>query len=387
VKRFITSFLKESVLLLPERTTYIIDMKITIVAGARPNFMKIAPITHAIDNAREQGKEISYRLIYTGLSTDSSLDPSLFADLNIKRPAAYLEVGFENLTERAGGIMLAFEKELKRNPTNVVLVVDDLTSTMACAIVAKKQNIKVAHLVAGTRSFDMSMPKEVNRMITDGLSDFLFTAGMDANRNLNQTGTENEQVFFVGNILMDSLRYNRNRFIKPMTFDILGLKDSNYILLTINRHALLENKDNFKELIERLILESKGTPIVAPLHTYVRDLINELNIKAPNLHILPPQSYLSFGYLTNKAKAIVTDSGNVAEEATFLGIPCVTMNTYVEHPETCSIGTNELVGEDAEKLGTAIARIMQGEWKQGGLPERWDGRTGDRIVQTLLQQA
>lgn len=387
MKRFITSFLKESVLLLPERTTYIIDMKITIVAGARPNFMKIAPITHAIDNAREQGKEISYRLIYTGLSTDSSLDPSLFADLNIKRPVAYLEVGFENLTERAGGIMLAFEKELKRNPTNVVLVVDDLTSTMACAIVAKKQNIKVAHLVAGTRSFDMSMPKEVNRMITDGLSDFLFTAGMDANRNLNQTGTENEQVFFVGNILMDSLRYNRNRFIKPMTFDILGLKESNYILLTINRHALLENKDNFKELIERLILESKGTPIVAPLHTYVRDLINELNIKAPNLHILPPQSYLSFGYLTNKAKAIVTDSGNVAEEATFLGIPCVTMNTYVEHPETCSIGTNELVGEDAEKLGTAIARIMQGEWKQGGLPERWDGRTGDRIVQTLLQQA
>jgi len=362
-------------------------MKITIVAGARPNFMKIAPITHAIDNAREQGKEISYRLIYTGLSTDSSLDPSLFADLNIKRPVAYLEVGFENLTERAGGIMLAFEKELKRNPTNVVLVVDDLTSTMACAIVAKKQNIKVAHLVAGTRSFDMSMPKEVNRMITDGLSDFLFTAGMDANRNLNQTGTENEQVFFVGNILMDSLRYNRNRFIKPMTFDILGLKESNYILLTINRHALLENKDNFKELIERLILESKGTPIVAPLHTYVRDLINELNIKAPNLHILPPQSYLSFGYLTNKAKAIVTDSGNVAEEATFLGIPCVTMNTYVEHPETCSIGTNELVGEDAEKLGAAIARIMQGEWKQGGLPERWDGRTGDRIVQTLLQQA
>ncbi len=387
MKRFITSFLKESVLLLPERTTYIIDMKITIVAGARPNFMKIAPITHAIDNAREQGKEISYRLIYTGLSTDSSLDPSLFADLNIKRPVAYLEVGFENLTERAGGIMLAFEKELKRNPTNVVLVVDDLTSTMACAIVAKKQNIKVAHLVAGTRSFDMSMPKEVNRMITDGLSDFLFTAGMDANRNLNQTGTENEQVFFVGNILMDSLRYNRNRFIKPMTFDILGLKESNYILLTINRHALLENKDNFKELIERLILESKGTPIVAPLHTYVRDLINELNIKAPNLHILPPQSYLSFGYLTNKAKAIVTDSGNVAEEATFLGIPCVTMNTYVEHPETCSIGTNELVGEDAEKLGAAIARIMQGEWKQGGLPERWDGRTGDRIVQTLLQQA
>jgi len=362
-------------------------MKITIVAGARPNFMKIAPITRAIDKAREQGKEISYRLIYTGLSSDSSLDPSLFVDLNMKKPVAYLEVGFENLTERTGGIMLAFEKELKENPTNVVLVVDDLTSTMACAIVAKKQNIKVAHLVAGTRSFDMSMPKEVNRMITDGLSDFLFTAGMGANRNLNQTGTGNEQVFLVGNILMDSLRYNRNRFIKPASFDILGLKEKEYFLLTINRHALIENKENFKELVERLILESHGTTIVAPLHTYVRDAINELNIKAPNLHILPPQSYLSFGYLTNKAKAIITDSGNVAEEATFLGIPCITLNTYVEHPETCSIGTNELVGEDADKLGNAVLKIMKGEWKQGSLPERWDGRTADRIIQTLLQQA
>jgi len=377
--------MKESVLLLPKRTTYIIDMKITIVAGARPNFMKIAPIMHAIDNAREQGKEISYRVIYTGSANDTSLDPSLFADLNIKKPTAYLEIGFENLTERAGGIMLAFEKELKENPTNIVLVVDDLTSTMACAIVAKKQNIKVAHLVAGTRSFDMSMPKEVNRMITDGLSDYLFTAGMGANRNLNQTGAENEQVFLVGNILMDSLRYNRHRFIKPATFGVLGLKEQSYILLTINRHALIENKENFKELIERLISEAKGTPIVAPLHTYVRDVISELNIKASNLHILPPQSYLSFGYLTSKAKAIVTDSGNVAEEATFLGIPCITLNNYVEHPETCSIGTNELVGENPEQLGAAIEKIMKGEWKQGSLPERWDGRTADRIVQTLLQ--
>lgn len=362
-------------------------MKITIVAGARPNFMKIAPIMRAIDTTREQGKEISYRLIYTGHSDDASLDPALFSDLNIKKPDVYLEIGFENLTERAGGIMLAFEKELKEHPTNVVLVVDDLTSTMACAIVAKKQNIKVAHLVAGTRSFDMSMPKELNRMITDGLSDYLFTAGMGANRNLNQTGTENEQIFLVGNILMDTLRYNRNRFIRPKTFDILGLQENNYILLTINRHALLENKENFKKMVERLISESKGTPIVAPLHNYVREAINELEIKAPNLHILPTQSYLSFGYFTSKAKAIVTDSGNVAEEATFLGVPCITLNTYVEHPETCSIGTNELVGEDPDQLGTAIAKIMRGEWKEGAIPERWDGRTADRIVQILLQQA
>jgi len=386
VKRFITSFLKESVLLLPERTTYIIDMKITIVAGARPNFMKIAPIVRAIDNAKKQGKAISYRLIYTGLEKDSSLDASLFADLDMKAPNVYLGVGFDNLSERAGGIMFAFEQELKNNPANVVLVVDDLTSTMACAIVAKKQNIKVAHLVAGTRSFDMNMPKEVNRMITDGLSDYLFTAGMDANRNLNQSGAENTQIFFVGNILMDTLRYNRNRLIKPVSFSVLDLKEKEYILLTINRHTLLDNKENFEALLKEIIAKANGTPIVAPLHSYVQEAVKELQIKAPNFHILPSQSYLSFGYLMNKAKAIITDSGNIAEEATFLGIPCITLNNYAEHPETCSIGTNELVGTDAKVLGDAINKIMKGEWKEGRLPEMWDGRTAERIISTLLNE-
>lgn len=359
-------------------------MKITIVAGARPNFMKIAPITHAIDAARAQGKRISYRLVYTGKRDDTSLDPSLFADLNMKKPDAYLGISGLNPTELTVGIMLAFEHELTENPTHLVLVVDDLTATMSCAIVAKKQGIKVAHLVAGTRSFDMNMPKEVNRMITDGLSDYLFTAGMVANRNLNQTGTENETVYYVGNILIDTIRYNRNRLIKPLWFPVLGLKEQEYILFTMNRHALLRNKENLRKLLETLIQKAAGTPIVAPLHTYVRDAIKGLGIEAPNLHIMPPQSYLAFGYLMNKAKAIITDSGNVAEEATFLGIPCITLNTYAEHPETWRMGTNELVGEDPLALGKAMNVLMQGKWKQGQLPERWDGRTAERIVQILL---
>lgn len=361
-------------------------MKISIVAGARPNFMKIAPIVRAIDNAKKQGKSISYRLIYTGLEKDSSLDASLFADLDMKAPDVYLGIGFENLSERAGGIMFAFEEELKSNPANVVLVVDDLTSTMACAIVAKKQNIKVAHLVAGTRSFDMNMPKEVNRMITDGLSDYLFTAGMGANRNLNQSGAENTQIFFVGNILMDTLRYNRNRLIKPVSFSVLDLKEKEYILLTINRHALLDDKENFEALLKELIAKANGTPIVAPLHSYVQGVVKELQIVDPNFHVLPSQSYLSFGYLMSKAKAIVTDSGNIAEEATFLGIPCITLNNYAEHPETCSIGTNELVGTDTKALGNAMEKIMKGEWKEGRLPEMWDGRTAERIISTLLNE-
>lgn len=359
-------------------------MKISIVAGARPNFMKIAPITRAIDKAGKEGKNISYRLIYTGTKEDPSLEPSLFSDLDMKKPDVYLGVENDNLSILAGGIMFAFEKELETNPANLVLVVDDLTSTMSCAIVAKKRNLQVAHVVAGTRSFNMNMPKEVNRMITDGLSDYLFIAGMVANRNLNLTGAENEHVYFVGNILMDTLRYNRNRLLKPASFDILGLEEKKYLLLTVNRHAILKDDLNFKCLLETIIEESQGLPIIAPLHSYVKEKITSLNINAPNLHIFPTQSYLSFGYLINHAKAIITDSGNVAEEATFLGIPCITLNTYAEHPETISIGTNELVGESPEKVKTALNKLMKGEWKEGSIPERWDGRAAERIVQILL---
>ena len=358
-------------------------MKITIVAGARPNFMKIAPITRAIEAARALGKSISYRLVYTGRKDDTSLDASLFSDLDMKAPDVYLGVESSNPTSLTAGIMVAFEQELTENPAHVVLVVDDLTATMSCAIVAKKQGIKVAHLVAGTRSFDMKMPKEVNRMITDGLSDYLFTAGMVANRNLNQTGTESENVYYVGNILIDTIRYNRNRLLKPIWFSVLGLKEGNYLLLTLNRRVLLNDKENLRQLLNTIIEKSAGTPIVAPLHTYVRNAIKELGIEAPNLHIMPPQNYLFFGYLINKAKGIITDSGNVAEEATFLGIPCITLNTYAEHPETWRMGTNELVGEDPAELAKSMDTLMKGEWKRGELPERWDGRTAERIVQIL----
>ena len=358
-------------------------MKITIVAGARPNFMKIAPITRAIEAARALGKSISYRLVYTGRKDDTSLDASLFSDLDMKAPDVYLGVESSNPTSLTAGIMVAFEQELTENPAHVVLVVDDLTATMSCAIVAKKQGIKVAHLVAGTRSFDMDMPKEVNSMITDGLSDYLFTAGMVANRNLNQTGTEQAHVHFVGNILIDTLRYNRTRLQRPVAFSIMGLKEKEYLLLTLNKHSLL-NKDTTLKAIFRTILEKTDKPIVAPLHTYVKNKLSALGITSERLYILPPQPYLSFGYLVNHAWGIITDSGNVAEEATFLGIPCMTLSTYAEHPETVTIGTNRLVGESSEILADVLDILNKGEWQKGHLPERWDGHAAERIVQTLL---
>lgn len=359
-------------------------MKVTIVSGARPNFMKIAPICRAMDVAAEAGKKISYRLIYTGRQDDEALDASLFSDLSMRKPDAYLGVSGHDHSQVTADIMLAFEKELAAHPAQVVLVVDDMTATMSCAIVAKKRGLKVAHVIAGTRSFDMNMPREVNRTIVDAISDYLFTAGMVANRNLNQEGMIPDYIHYVGNILVDTIRYNRHRLIQPLWFSTLGLRKGNYLLLTLNRRDLLAKRPVLYDLLQTLLQKAGGMPVVAPLHPYVQQAVKGLELAAPNLHILPPQSYLHFGFLVNQAKGIVTDSGNIAEEATFLDVPCITLNTYAEHPETWRIGTNELVGESAFALGASLDRLLAGDWKHATLPERWDGRTAERIVQTLL---
>lgn len=359
-------------------------MRITIVSGARPNFMKIAPICRAIDAAREAGKNISYRIVYTGPQDDTSLDASLFSDLSMRKPDAYLGVTGHNHSQVAASIMLAFERELDGHPAQVVLVVDDMTATMSCSIVAKKRGLKVAHVIAGTRSFDMNMPLEVNRTIVDAISDYLFTAGMVANRNLNQEGMIPEYIHYVGNILIDTIRFNRHRLVQPMWFSSLGMRKGNYLLLTLNRRDLLEKKAVLHSLLQTVIEKAGGMPIVAPLHPYVQKAVKSLEVNATNLHILPPQSYLHFGFLINQARGIVTDSGNIAEEATFLDVPCITLNTYAEHPETWRIGTNELVGENSFALSASLDKLLHGEWKHTTLPDRWDGRTAERIVQTLL---
>lgn len=364
----------------------IMTMKITIVSGARPNFMKIAPICRAIDAAKEAGKDISYRIVYTGPQDDTSLDASLFSDLAMRQPDAYLGVSGRDHSQVAASIMLAFEKELNAHPAQVVLVVDDMTATMSCSIVAKKRGLKVAHVIAGTRSFDMNMPREVNRTIVDAISDYLFTAGMVANRNLNQEGMIPDYIHYVGNILIDTIRFNRHRLIQPVWFSTLGLKKGEYLLLTLNRHDLLAKKAVLQSLLQTLLEKADGMPIMAPLHPYVQNAVKSLEPNAPNLHILPPQSYLHFGFLINQAKGIVTDSGNIAEEATFLDVPCITLNTYAEHPETWRIGTNELVGENSFALSASLHKLLHEGWKHTTLPDRWDGRTAERIVQTLLNK-
>lgn len=360
-------------------------MKVTIVSGARPNFMKIAPICRAIDAAREAGKNISYRIVYTGPEDDTSLDASLFSDLAMRKPDAYLGVTGHDHSQVAADIMLAFEQELDEHPAQVILVVDDMTATMSCAIVAKKRGLKVAHVIAGTRSFDMNMPREVNRTIVDAISDYLFTAGMVANRNLNQEGMIPDYIHYVGNILIDTIRFNRHRLVQPMWFSSLGLRKGNYLLLTLNRRDLLAKRAVLHSLLQTIIEKAEGMPVVAPLHPYVQQAVKALELNAPNLQILPPQSYLHFGFLINQARGIITDSGNIAEEATFLDVPCITLNTYAEHPETWRIGTNELVGENSFALSASLDKLLHGEWKHATLPDRWDGRTAERIVQTLIK--
>ena len=355
------------------------------MTGARPNFVKVAPILKALERAREQGREVDYQLVYAGTEKDSSLEPTLFEDLQIQRPDFFLGVDCENINELTGRVMSEFEQYLNAHPTDVVIVVDDLASTMAVAIVTKKRGIRLAHLVAGTRSFDITMPKEINRLVIDGLSDLLFTAGMSSNTNATREGAELHKIYMVGNILMDTLRLAHGRLRRPSVLDKLGLKEGEYLVFTLNRKALLANKELLGQMVEALL--ASGLPVVAPLRSEAVKVVSPIiaSDEHSQFHFVSPLSYLEFGWLTAHAKGIVTDSGNVAEEATFNSVPCITLNSYTEHIETVKVGSNVLVGEDAERLREALDTLKRGEWKPCSLPERWDGRTAERIVKTILE--
>ena len=366
--------------------------RICIVAGARPNFVKVAPLIRAIEKA----DGASYELVYAGRADDPTLEDTLFDDLQMPRPSVYLGVDSTSLNEITSRVMAEFDAYLDRQPADVVIVVDDLASTMAAAIVTKKRGIRLAHLVAGTRSFDMQMPKEVNRLVIDALSDYLFTAGVKSNSVASREQGDSSNTYMVGNILMDTLRFNYQRFRKP---DLLDVKAQSYIVFTINRKALLADENKLRRLLQAMLEAAGDTPIIAPLRDQAREVVeaqlsvltsqfsplsSHLSPLTSHLSVLTSLSYLEFGWLTAHARGIITDSGNVAEEATFNHVPCITLNSYTEHQETVKVGTNELVGEDPEKLADAVSRMVNGLWKTGALPDRWDGRTAERIVSILL---
>ena len=355
--------------------------QICIFTGARPNFVKVAPLIRAI----KHNDECSYQLVYAGREDDPTLEPSLFSDLEMPRPDVYLGVDCENLNELTGRVMAEFEHYLEQHPVDSVIVVDDLASTMAAAIVTKKRGARLAHLVAGTRSFDISMPKEINRLVIDGLSDMLFTAGIGSSSIATREGAELHKIYMVGNILMDQLRYCRERWQRPACLD--GIEDGKYLVFTLNRKALLASEDNLLLMLQAIAREACSVPVIAPLRGLAAKTVQKLmsqhsEIEAA-IRIVTSLGYLEFGYLTAHAKGIITDSGNVAEEATFNHVPCITLNSYTEHQETVKQGTNVLVGEDAERLASELHRLLEDDWTTGQLPDRWDGRTAERIVSML----
>lgn len=351
--------------------------KICIVAGARPNFVKVAPLIRAIKKA--EGAE--YELVYTGREDDPTLEESLFDDLQMPRPSVFFGVDSTSLNEITSRVMAHFDAYLEENPVDVVIVVDDLASTMAAAIVTKKRGIKLAHLVAGTRSFDMNMPKEVNRLVIDALSDYLFTAGVKSNSIASREQSDSNNTYMVGNILMDTLRFNHQRLVKPQ---ISNLNPQNYYVFTLNRKALLADEEKLKQMLEAMVEAVGDTTIIAPLRGKALEIVSRIKPQTSNLKPQNSLNYLEFGWLITNAKGIITDSGNVAEEATFNSVPCITLNSYTEHQETVSVGSNVLVGEDPLRLKEELQHIEAGEWKKNALPDRWDGRTAERIVQILL---
>lgn len=360
-------------------------MKLTIIAGARPNFMKIAPIIHAIHKAQEEGKDIGYRLIHTGQHYDRAMSETFFEELNIPQPDINLGCGGGTQAEQTAAIMIAFEKELMENPTDLVIVVGDVTSTMACSIVAKKLNTKVAHIEAGIRSWDLSMPEEINRMVTDALTDYFFTTSEVANENLRNTGVKEEQIFFVGNVMIDTLLASMPRFSKPAFFDELQLKEKEYIVLTMHRPSNVDEAEKLKNTMQEIVNNVHGLPIIFPIHPRTAKIFSDLGIAADNLHIVNPMGYLEFNYLVQNSKAVITDSGGITEETTVMGIPCITLRDNTERPETITVGTNELIGTDPKAIKPVLDKLFAGDWKKGGKIPLWDGKAAERIINELLK--
>jgi UDP-N-acetylglucosamine 2-epimerase (non-hydrolysing) len=358
-------------------------MLIDLIAGARPNFMKIAPIIKAINDRESKENIISFRLVHTGQHFDKNMSDSFFEELGLPEPNVNLGAGGGTQAEQTAKIMIGYEKLLMSSPSNLCLVVGDVTSTMACAIVAKKMNIKVAHVEGGIRSGDLSMPEEINRLVTDSITDYFFTTSEIANENLRKSGVVDDKIYFVGNTMIDTLLANKSRFVKPEIWDVANLIPGEYLVMTLHRPANVDQEENLKFLIEELIKSANGLKIIFPVHPRTRQVLNKLTINADNLILIEPQSYLRFNYLVQHAKAVITDSGGITEETTVFGIPCMTLRANTERPETISIGTNVLIGTNPKSLAPAMEKLLSGHWKKGAIPPLWDGQTGSRIISIL----
>ncbi len=356
---------------------------IDIIAGARPNFMKISPIIRALESGRQQADQLQYRLVHTGQHYDARMSGDFFTQLGIPEPKINLEVGSGTQAEQTAAIMVRYEELLLDKPSDLCLVVGDVTSTMACAITAQKLGIPVAHVEGGIRSDDWSMPEEINRMVTDAITNWFFTTSEHANTNLRNLGVDDARIFFVGNTMIDTLLANMDSLRPPPFWDDLSLSAGEYFVVTLHRPANVDSEQNCARLLEAIGRGARGLPVVFPVHPRTARSLSGLTELPFNLCMVEPQPYLEFNYLVKHARAVITDSGGITEEATVMGVPCMTLRDTTERPETISIGTNELIGTDPAKLAPALERLFDGGWKKGGIPDLWDGKAGERIVSIL----
>lgn len=364
-------------------------MKILNVVGARPNFMKMAPLIEAMNRYPDT---IEHVLIHTGQHYDQKMSKAFFDDLGMPKPDIDLEVGSGSHAEQTARIMIAFEKVCLAQKPDLVIVVGDVNSTMACTITAKKLGIKVAHVEAGLRSRDMGMPEEINRLCTDVLCDYLFTTDHFANENLLAEGVAEEKIIFVGNVMIDTLMKHLRIAGTLRVMEVLGLEKGGYATMTLHRPSNVDDPDRFEGILKALQTISKRIPIIFPIHPRTRKMAEQFGLDhyfvkgggVEGIWITEPLGYLEFLHLNMNARMVLTDSGGLQEETTVLGVPCVTMRENTERPITCEVGTNVIVGNDGEKIVNAAELILQDNSTAGRVPEKWDGKAAERIVDWLL---
>lgn len=357
-------------------------MKIINVVGARPNFMKIAPI---FDEMKRQSAITRPILLHTGQHYDEKMSDLFFRDLGLPQPDIYLGVGSGSHAQQTAEIMCAFEDALNQEHPDLVLVVGDVNSTLACSIVAAKLHIPIAHVEAGLRSFDRRMPEEINRILTDSISDYLFVTEKSGVQNLTNEGVPSERIFLVGNVMIDSLLRHVESAKNSQILEDLGLKPGHFALITLHRPENVDHESRFEGILGALKLISRRLPVVFPIHPRTRKMLDSSALSVDGLRICEPVGYLDFVKLMTEAAVVMTDSGGIQEETTILGVPCLTLRDSTERPVTLTHGTNRIVGTDRNAIVESVEAVLDGAENAGTTPELWDGRAAERIVDVILK--
>lgn len=349
--------------------------------------MKIAPICEVL----KQKKDVDYYLVHTGQHYDENMSKIFFDQLDIPRPDINLNIGSHSHALQTANIMIGFEKVLKEYNPDMVVVVGDVNSTLACALVASKLNVSVAHVEAGLRSFNWKMPEEINRVLTDRLSQLLFTTCEDANQNLIREGIDSEKIYFVGNVMIDTLLKFKRISMNNDILHVLNLKSNDYAVLTMHRPSNVDSLENLSYIFDALYEIQNLVKVIYPVHPRTKQKIIDFGLEKrleamKNFLMIDPLGYLDFLYLMDNSKFVLTDSGGIQEETTILGVPCLTLRDETERPITITEGTNIIVGRQKEKILSETSKILDGEGKTGRIPSKWDGKAAQRIVDILIQK-